>query len=123
MLYIRSGLGWGWNFHDKGWMLINQDRFPDGTLHLTAPKDSNFTDCDVDIYWKYDNDAELFSLICLRKHYADCKNVTLYMPYCPHARMDLEWAEANEWETPICLAGDLQQAIELVKKELKEVKE
>lgn len=37
--------------------------------------------------------------------------------------IDLEWAEANEWETPICLAGDLQQAIELVKKELKEVKE
>lgn len=37
--------------------------------------------------------------------------------------MDLEWAEANEWETPICLAGDLQRAIELVKKELKEVKE
>ena len=37
--------------------------------------------------------------------------------------MDLEWAEANYWETLICLAGDLQQAIELVKKELKEVKE
>ena len=37
--------------------------------------------------------------------------------------MDLEWAKANGWETPICLAGDLQQAIELVKKELKEVKE
>lgn len=26
-------------------------------------------------------------------------------------------------ETPICLAGDLQQAIELVKKELKEMEE
>lgn len=88
MLYVRSGLGWGWNFNDKGWTLINQDQFPDGTLHMKAPKDSSFTDCDVDIYWKYDNDAELFSLICLRKHYADCKNVTLYMPYCPHARMD-----------------------------------
>ena len=84
MLYIRSGLGWGWNFKDKGWMPISQDRFPDGTLHMMTPKDSHFTDCDIDIYWKYDNDAELFSLICLRKHYADCKNVTLYMPYCPH---------------------------------------
>lgn len=30
--------------------------------------------------------------------------------------MDLEWAEANEWEIPICLIGDLRQAIELVKK-------
>ena len=37
--------------------------------------------------------------------------------------MDLEWAEANEWETPICLADDLKAAIELVKKELKEAKE
>lgn len=83
MLYVRSRFSWA-----KGWMLVNQDRFPDGTLRMTAPKDPRFTDCDVDIYWKYDNDAELFSLICLRKHYADCKNVTLYMPYCPHARMD-----------------------------------
>jgi ribose-phosphate pyrophosphokinase len=75
-------------FEDKTWMPVSQDRFPDGTLHMTAPKDSLFKNSNVDIYWKYNNDAELFSLICLRKHYADCKNVTLYMPYCPHARMD-----------------------------------
>lgn len=86
MLYVRSRLGWGWGSDDKTWMPVSQDRFPDGTLHMTAPKDSLFKDSDVDIYWKYNNDAELFSLICLRKHYADCKNVRLYMPYCPHTR-------------------------------------
>ena len=37
--------------------------------------------------------------------------------------MDLDWAEANEWEIPICLTDDLRQAIEFVKKELREVKE
>ena len=83
MLFVRSRMG----FEDKTWMPVSQDRFPDGTLHMTAPKDSLFKNSNVDIYWKYNNDAELFSLICLRKHYADCKNVTLYMPYCPHARM------------------------------------
>lgn len=88
MLFVRYRLGWGGNFDDNAWMPVSQDRFPDGTLHMTAPKNSLFKDSDVDIHWKYDNDAELFSLICLRKHYADCKNVTLYMSYCPHARMD-----------------------------------
>ena len=104
------------------WTPINQEQFPDRTLHMTAAEYPLCKD-HIEIYWKYENDAELFSLICLRKHYSKYKDVVLYMPYCPHARMDLEWAEANEWETPICLAGDLQQAIELVKKELKGVKE
>lgn len=26
-------------------------------------------------------------------------------------KLDLEWAEANEWESPICLADDLKAAI------------
>ena len=26
-------------------------------------------------------------------------------------QIDLEWAKANEWEAPICLADDLQTAI------------
>lgn len=29
-------------------------------------------------------------------------------------KLDLEWAEANEWETPICLADDLRQAIKII---------
>ena len=84
MLFVRSRIDKAWGFEDKTWMPVSQDRFPDGTLHMTAPKDSLFKTSNVDIYWKYNNDAELFSLICLRKHYTDCKNVTLYMPYCPH---------------------------------------
>lgn len=92
MLFVRSRMG----FEDKTWMPVSQDRFPDGTLHMTAPKDSLFKNSNVDIYWKYNNDAELFSLICLRKHYADCKNVTLYMPYCPHAKLVVFSASQEE---------------------------
>lgn len=29
-------------------------------------------------------------------------------------KLDLEWAEANEWESPICLADDLREAIEYI---------
>jgi ribose-phosphate pyrophosphokinase len=64
---------------------VIQGNFPDGTLSIRAPEDKN-----QDIYrfdWKYENDAELFTLICLRKHYGN-KKAVLYMPYCPHARMD-----------------------------------
>lgn len=30
-------------------------------------------------------------------------------------KLDLEWAEANEWEAPICLSDDLLEAIEYIK--------
>lgn len=30
-------------------------------------------------------------------------------------KLDLEWAEANEWEAPICLSDDLFEAIEYIK--------
>lgn len=29
-------------------------------------------------------------------------------------KIDLEWAEANEWEAPICLADDLRQVIKII---------
>lgn len=64
---------------------VIQNNFPDGTLCTRASEDKH-----QDIYcfdWKYENDAELFTLICLRKHYGN-KKAVLYMPYCPHARMD-----------------------------------
>ncbi|MCM1324795.1 MAG: hypothetical protein NC218_11825 [Acetobacter sp.] len=55
--------------------------YPDGTLMLKdLPQE---IDC---IEWLYDNDAELFTLICLRRHYRG--NVRLVLPYVPHARMD-----------------------------------
>lgn len=59
--------------------------FPDGSLAMKAltPRGVGI----VFITWKYENDAELFALGCLRRHYAD-REVMLYMPYIPHARMD-----------------------------------
>lgn len=55
--------------------------YPDGTLMLHALPP------EVDrIVWLYDNDAELFTLICLRQHYRG--DMVLALPYVPHARMD-----------------------------------
>ena len=59
--------------------------FPDGTLNLNG---MDLTGC-TRIEWYYDNDAELFTLICLAKKCAEhnCRPI-LYMPYVPNARMD-----------------------------------
>ena len=65
--------------------VIEQNHFPDGTLlmkHYEEPYGSYDR-----IEWFYENDAELFALICLRKHLKNRK-VYLYLPYVPHARMD-----------------------------------
>ena len=35
-------------------------------------------------------------------------------------KLDLEWAEANDSVAPICLADDLQEAIEVIEKEMEE---
>lgn len=64
--------------------VIEQSHFPDGTLHVNMP--SNYFDYDT-ILWNYENDAELFALICVKGHYEDA-SITLNMPYIPHARMD-----------------------------------
>lgn len=56
-------------------------RFPDGTQHLNIsfPIDK--------IFWRYENDAEMFTIMALRRHMGD-DNVDLVMPYIPNARMD-----------------------------------
>lgn len=68
---------------------IKQNHFPDNTLLVKAethPYEVSW------IEWNYENDAELFTLICLVKHYHahtnSKKQIDLYLPYCPHARMD-----------------------------------
>lgn len=61
---------------------VNQDTFPDGTLHISLPDEDIRA-----VEWNYESDAELFTLICIRKHYADC-DMRLILPYIPHARMD-----------------------------------
>lgn len=68
--------------------IIGNDRFPDGTLLMKlpfSPKPSN------EIRWHYENDAELFKLICLvkamREMYKGIR-IDLFMPYLPNARQD-----------------------------------
>lgn len=79
-------------FHYPGtWLPVIQSHFPDGSLHLEPPKLSHtFVSA---IRWNYENDAELFSLICLKNHYCN-DNISLYMPYCPHVRMTVLYAIA-----------------------------
>lgn len=64
---------------------IPQNYFPDGTLRTDTPILNYIKD--ITILWKYENDAELFTLICLAKKYKDIDK-KLLMPYIPHARMD-----------------------------------
>lgn len=67
---------------------IQQNHFPAGELFIKANfnKDELMT-----IEWYYENDAELFTLICLKRHidekYPKCF-CELKMPYICHARMD-----------------------------------
>ena len=41
----------------------------------------------VDVVWHYENDAEFFTVACIREYYAT-RECMLYLPYLPHARMD-----------------------------------
>ena len=66
---------------------IEAGHYPDNTLLVKAPT-LRGTNNHVTFTWYYENDAELFTLICLKKHYAHKKISYLWMPYCPHARMD-----------------------------------
>ena len=72
--------------------LIKLDHFPDGTLHMEGALyyDRNaFGKIQID--WRYENDSELFALICLVNHIRstqDNPRIVLFMPYIPHARMD-----------------------------------
>ena len=67
-------------------IIIEANQFPDHTLLVKAPVLRGVGEF-VQITWNYENDAELFTLICLRKHYSQSKAI-LWMDYCPHARMD-----------------------------------
>lgn len=64
---------------------IEQNHFPDHTLLVKAP--SFNSNNGLLLTWHYENDAELFTVICLREHYKSM-DMSLIMPYCPHARMD-----------------------------------
>ena len=70
---------------------LKQEHFPDNSLLLKTDY-INFNDIEGDsviIEWYYENDAELFTLICI-KRYLDplFGQFFLWMPYIPHARQD-----------------------------------
>lgn len=66
---------------------VTPSHFPDGTQHLSAqvPPQPKYT-----ISWFYENEEELATLIYLVGHLKakGIKNLHLYMPYVPNARMD-----------------------------------
>lgn len=63
---------------------IKQNHFPAGELFIKLPAQENGI---VNIEWLYENDAELFTLICIRRHYQNYE-CHLNLPYIGHARMD-----------------------------------
>ena len=71
--------------------LIEQNHFPDGTLHMEVPLKDILSYPVQMITWKYENDAELFALNCLvdniRQRLPNCA-IDLKLFYIPHARMD-----------------------------------
>ena len=75
-------------------IVIEQNRFPDNSLLAKFnPYDENlFWEDGIVINWHYENDAELFTLICLKRHldhfFGDATHINLNLPYVPHARMD-----------------------------------
>jgi ribose-phosphate pyrophosphokinase len=73
-------------------LLINGENldlthFPDGSLlmKLAAYGES------LEIQWLYENDSELFAIICATKHLRRINSdisISLILPYIPHSRMD-----------------------------------
>ena len=73
---------------------VKPGHFPDHTLLLKISSEVTEACENTDrvlIDWFYENDAELFTLICVKRyiddHFYGCR-VYLNMPYIPHARMD-----------------------------------
>lgn len=70
---------------------VDLNKFPDGTLFMkpdfsTARAMKNGP---YEITWNYENDGELFALICLTKKLKEWGHkVNLMLPYIPNARMD-----------------------------------
>ena len=72
----------------NGTIIIEPKQFPDGTLLLKFDKEQFDPRSTISYEWNYENDAELFTLICLRKHLAKYPYHQLILPYIPNARQD-----------------------------------
>lgn len=67
--------------------LVEPKHFPDGTFANRI--EPNKYEKTMNITWLYDNDGEMTQIYFITKHLKSHNNeVTLYMPYLPHARMD-----------------------------------
>ena len=69
-----------------------KNMFPDHSLAIKMDPDAMFDNRgSIMIQWLYEGDAELFTLICVKRHidrHFSNQSVVLDMPYIPHARMD-----------------------------------
>lgn len=63
---------------------IEQDHFSAGELKIKLWPSNRSR---IDLVWHYENDAELFTVACIREYYAT-QECILYLPYLPSARMD-----------------------------------
>ena len=63
---------------------IAQEHFSAGELKIKLWPSNKSR---IDLVWHYENDAELFTVACIREYYAT-KDCILYLPYLPSARMD-----------------------------------
>lgn len=64
--------------------IVTQDHFSAGELKIKLHPSTRDR---IDIAWHYENDAEYFTVACIRHYFAE-KSCILYLPYVPHARMD-----------------------------------
>ena len=71
---------------------IKINRFPDKTLSVfNFPSESINTKSINKIDWRYEDDSELFTLLCCVKHLREIDrniNLNLFVSYLPHSRMD-----------------------------------
>ena len=71
---------------------IKINRFPDKTLSVfNFPSESINIKSINKIDWRYEDDSELFTLLCYVKHLREIDkniNLNLFVPYLPHSRMD-----------------------------------
>lgn len=70
--------------------ILKEDHFPDNTLRLLDFPTSEVKANNI-IKWYYENDAELFTLICVAKHISEKfpeAKISLNIPFFPHSRMD-----------------------------------
>lgn len=73
---------------------IELGKFPDGALLMKLAAFGT----DIEVQWYYEEDAELFALICATKHLKRINPIlrqSLFLPYIPHSRMDRVYEDCD----------------------------